>query len=104
MKKENLVLITNEKVMKSSTNYLCDNIDIKSIPEGLNKNFQILLVTRKSKIERSHEININDIHIAGNIIFFLINILKTFKKKKNEIFINFYYTLYFSCFPYFIYL
>ena len=82
MKKENLVLITNEKVMKSSTNYLCDNIDIKSIPEGLNKNFQILLVTRKSKIERSHEININDIHIAGNIIFFLINILKTFKKKR----------------------
>ena len=48
MKKENLVLITNEKVMKSSTNYLCDNIDIKSIPEGLNKNFQILLVTKKS--------------------------------------------------------
>ena len=30
MKKENLVLITNEKEMKYNTNYLCDKIDIKS--------------------------------------------------------------------------
>lgn len=82
MKKENLVLISNEKIMESDMNYFCDNIDIKSIPEGLNNNFQILLITRKSKIERSHEINIKDIQLAKNIIFFLINILKTFKKKK----------------------
>ena len=35
-----LVLINNEKVSKKENKFYCENIDMKSIPEGLSKNFE----------------------------------------------------------------
>ena len=55
MKKENLAIISNEKTHFDGKNYFCDNIDMKSIPEGLDKNFNIELFVRKSKVERSSQ-------------------------------------------------
>ena len=43
MGKENLAIVSNEKTYINNQNYFCDNIDMKSIPEGLNKNFDIAL-------------------------------------------------------------
>ena len=42
MKKENLAIISNEKTQFDGKNYFCDNIDMKSIPEGLSKDFEML--------------------------------------------------------------
>ena len=53
MKKENLVIVSNEKVHFDNKSYFCDNIDMKSIPEGLSKNFEIELFVRKSKFSKS---------------------------------------------------
>jgi len=80
MKKENLAIVSNEKTYFNNQNYFCDNIDMKSIPEGLNKNFDIELFARNSKSERSsHKIDLKNIIISKGIISYIFNI---FKKKK----------------------
>ena len=76
-----IVIINNEKISNSEKSFFCDNIDMKSIPEGLDKFFFTTLIARKSNITRSHEINIKKIYISSNIVNFLFNIFKTFKQK-----------------------
>ena len=62
MNKENLAIISNEKTFLDKNGFFCDNIDMKSIPEGLNKNFNLQLFVRNSKIERyAHTINLKNI-------------------------------------------
>ena len=56
-----LVIISNEKVLTNKEKIYCDNIDMKSIPEGLDQNLNSLLIGRKSNIQRSHKINIEKI-------------------------------------------
>ena len=46
MNKENLAIITNEKTYLSNNSYFCDNIDMKSIPEGLDGKFNLQLFVR----------------------------------------------------------
>ena len=48
--KNNLFIITNESIYNDrNENYLCDNIDLKSIPEELNKFSRVTIVGRNSK-------------------------------------------------------
>ncbi len=83
MKSENLAIISNEKTHQKNNKFFCDNIDLKSIPEGLDKNFQIELFLRKSKIERvSHEIQLKKIFVSKGIFPFLYKILR--RSKINE--------------------
>ncbi len=79
-----LVIINNEKISINENSFYCDNIDMKSIPEGLSDNLEVLLIARKSTIKRSHQINIEKIKIASNIFTFLYSIFKTFKYKKTN--------------------
>ena len=44
-----LFIISNESVYEEDGTFYCDNIDIKSTPEGLDKNFEVNLIARKSK-------------------------------------------------------
>ena len=85
--KKKLIIISNEKTSINNNEFYCDNIDMKSIPEGLNSNFEIKLITRKTNIKRSHQIKINDICISSNIFNFLLNIFNTFKIKNKKYFI-----------------
>ena len=83
MKNENLAIISNEKIHQKNNKFFCDNIDLKSIPEGLGKNFQIELFLRKSKIERiSHEIQQEKIFVSNGIAPFLFKIFR--RSKINE--------------------
>ena len=77
-----LVIINNEKIFEKNNSFYCDNVDIKSIPEGLSKNFKASVIARKSNIKRFHKINLENIEIASNIFTFLFSIFKTFKDKK----------------------
>ena len=36
MSNRNLIIIENEKIFEENNNFYCDNIDSKSIPEGLS--------------------------------------------------------------------
>ena len=49
---KDLVIINNEKISKEKTNFYCDNIDVKSIPEDLDKKFSVTLIARNSKDQR----------------------------------------------------
>ena len=89
MAKENLAIISNEKTQYDGKNYFCDNIDTKSIPEGLSKNFEIELFVRKSKLARSSQkINLNNIVISDGIISYIRNVLKTTNLKNKYLVIS----------------
>ena len=82
--KNKLVIINNESICNQDREYFCDNIDSKSIPEGLDKNFDVLMIGRKSQAKRTLKINLKQIIIASNILNFLYNIFKTFKYKQTK--------------------
>ena len=81
MSDKNLIIINNEKISNKKNYFYCDNIDIKSIREGLSKNFNVTLVARKSKVERTRHISLEKIETSSNIFSFLFSVLKTFKEK-----------------------
>ena len=84
--KNNIFLITNESVYQKNKNFYCDNLDIKSIPEALDKdkNFNVRLVARRSKIERTKKINIKNININKNPISFLLSTVTDLNNKHNK--------------------
>ena len=77
-----LIIINNEKISKKDNKFYCENIDMKSIPEGLSENFEVFTILRKSKIDQAHLICLDKINIASNIFSFLHYIFNTFKYKK----------------------
>jgi len=81
MSNKSLIIINNEKISKEKNTFCCDNIDIKSISEGLNEKFDVTLIARSSKAKRSHNISLENIKISFSIFLFLVNIFKNFKKK-----------------------
>ena len=83
MSNKDLVIINNEKITKDNNTFYCENIDIKSIPEDLNKNFNVHLIARSSNISsRIRKIDLKNVSISKNIFSFLYNIAKTFKRKE----------------------
>ena len=76
---QKLFIISNESIYSENNNYFCDNKDLKTLPEGLNKNFQVNLIGRKSKIRRAFNIDLKDIKIFDNIFSFLRQIIKSAK-------------------------
>ena len=77
----NLAIIENEKIFQEKNKFYCDNIDAKSIPEGINNFRKIYLIARKSKVKRVQQINLSQVKIGSNIFLFLNLILKTFSEK-----------------------
>ena len=80
--KKKLIIINKEKIFKTGESFFCDNIDMKTIPEELSKNFELTVISTKSKTERLLEIDFKNIKVANNIFSFLLNIFRTFKKDK----------------------
>jgi glycosyltransferase involved in cell wall biosynthesis len=81
---EKLFIITNENIFNYEDEFFCDNLDLKSTPEGLNNNFEINIIGRKSKQVRSHKIKIKKIKIFSNIFSYLIEILRSFTDKNSK--------------------
>ena len=59
--KKKLFIFSNESIFIQDQKFFCDNIDLKSSPEGLNKKFDVNLIGRKSSKIRSHEIKLKKI-------------------------------------------
>ena len=79
-----LVIINNESIFQDNDVFLCDNVDMKSIPDGLSRNFEVTMISRKSNIKRFHQINLREIKLTSNIFTYLFSILKTFKQKEKK--------------------
>ena len=79
--KKKLFIFSNESIFFQGDKFFCDNIDLKSTPEGLNKKFEVNLLGRKSKKIRAHEIKIKKIKIFSNIFSYFLEVYKSTKIK-----------------------
>ena len=77
--KKKLFIFTNEKIFLQDEKFFCDNIDLKSSPEGLNKKFEVNLFGRKSSKKRAHEIKLKKLKIFSNIFSYLSEVIKSTK-------------------------
>ena len=81
---EKLFIISNESIFNYEGSFFCDNIDLKSTPEGLVDKFQINIIGRLSKKIRSHKINIKNIKTYSNIFSYMYGVLSSVKKKESK--------------------
>ena len=79
---QKLFIISNESIFDYEGNFFCDNIDMKSTPEGLKNQFDVNIIARKSKKKRSHKINLKYVICCRNIFSFILQIIQTFKEDK----------------------
>ena len=79
--KKKLFIFSNESINSLDGKFYCDNIDLKTTPEGLNKKFDVNLFGRKSNINRSHEIKIKKTKISSNIFSYISSVIATLKEK-----------------------
>ena len=79
-----LFIISNESIFNYEGSFFCDNIDLKSTPEGLSNKFQINIIGRVSKKIRSHKIKIKNIKIYSNIFSYIYGILSLVKKQESK--------------------
>ena len=83
----NLVVLNNEKISEKNNKFYCRNFNFKILPEGLNKFFNVQYIARKSKTDEHHELNLENIKTASNIIQFIYYVLSTFKNKNTKYYI-----------------
>ena len=88
MKKKNLVIINNEKMLKDGESIFCDNLDLKVLPEGLSHYYDVEYIVRKSKKRGGQKLNLKNIKISSNIISFISNVLRTFKNNPKFLIIS----------------
>ena len=77
--KKKLFIFSNESISVEDEKFFCDNLDLKSTPEGLNKKFEVNLLGRKSFKKRSHEIKIKRIKVFSNIFSYLSEVKNSSK-------------------------
>ncbi len=80
--KKKLFIFSNESIYSQDDKYFCDNIDLKSSPEGLNKKFEVNLFGRKSSNKRAHEIKIRKIKIFSNIFSYISEAINSTKSEE----------------------
>ena len=79
--KKKLFIFSNESILPHEGKFFCDNIDLKTTPEGLNKKFEVNLFGRKTKKNRSHEIKIKKTKIFTNIFSYISSVIKSTKQE-----------------------
>ncbi len=82
--KKKLFIFSNERINVKDGKFFCDNIDLKTTPEGLNRKFEVNLFARKTINNRSHEIKIKKIRIFSNIFSFVLSTIASTKEKDTK--------------------
>jgi len=82
--KKKLFIISNESIYTNDNKFYCDNIDLKSTPEGLNKKFEVNLLGRNSPKQRSHEIKVKKIKVFNNIFSYLSEVKSAAKNEGSK--------------------
>ena len=77
-----LIIISNERVSENSKGeFKSTNLDLKVLPDELNKEFNVECVFRKSKKELNHKYDIKKIFIGSSIFSFLYGVVRTIFKE-----------------------
>jgi len=84
---DNLVVLNNEKISEKNKKFYCRNFNFKILPEGLNKFFNVQYIARKSRTNEHHELNLQNVKIASNIIQFIYYVISSFKSKNTKYYI-----------------
>ena len=84
---DNLVVLNNEKVSNENGKFYSRNYNFKILPEGLDRYFKVEYIVRKSNVKENHELNLESIKIASNIIQFISFVISTFKNKNSKYFL-----------------
>lgn len=84
---DNLVVLNNEKVSKNNGKFYSRNYNFKILPEGLNEHFNVEYIVRKSINKEDHELNLEKVKVASNIIQFIYFVISTFKNKNTKYYI-----------------
>ncbi len=82
--KKNLVIISNERFNAKENIFYCDNIAEKTLPNGLEKNFSVEIIGRKTNIERSHKLKIKKINLFSFLPFYLFKVFQKIKENKSK--------------------
>ena len=82
--KKKLFIFSNESIFEDENKFYCDNLDLKSTPEGLNKKFEVNLLGRKSYKRRSHEIKLKKVKVFNNIFSYLSEVINASKNHDSK--------------------
>ena len=82
--KNTLYLISNERITQNNEMFFCDNLDMKSTPEGLNKYFDVKIIARKSEVDRFQRINLQTIKTFSNIFSYINEVMRSSKSKNSK--------------------
>ena len=84
---ENLVVLNNEKVSTHNKKFFSRNYNIKRLSEGLTNYYNVKFIARKSNEIENHELNLDDVKIASNIIQYIFFLISSFKNKNTKYYI-----------------
>ena len=79
----NLVIIGNEKINFNDGYFFSENIDFKTIIEGLSIHFNLHVLARRSNNKQTFNIVHKNIILSKNIFIYLINTILTLRINKN---------------------
>ena len=82
--KKKLFIFSNESIFVDDDKFYCDNLDLKSTPEGINKKFEVNLLGKKSFKKRSHEIKLKRVKVFNNIFSYLSEVKNASKNKDSK--------------------
>ena len=82
--KKKLFIFSNESISVEDEKFYCDNLDLKSTPERLNRKFEVNLIGRKSNKKRSHEIKLKKIKVFNNIFSYLSEVKSASKNDDSK--------------------
>jgi glycosyltransferase involved in cell wall biosynthesis len=84
MKKLNIIM--NERIYKDQYSFYSENVDCKSIVEGLKERFDIKLFARKTKVKKKNKLLFFNVSLSNNIFIYLFNIICSLKGRKKSVY------------------
>jgi glycosyltransferase involved in cell wall biosynthesis len=82
MKKLNIIM--NERVYNDQLSFYSENIDCKSIVEGLKEKFDVRLYARKTISKKNNKLQFSNIFLSNNIFVYLFRIFLSLNNKVNS--------------------
>ena len=77
----------NERIYKDQYSFYSENIDCKSIVEGLKEKFETRLFARKTVLKKNNKLQFNCIFLSNNIFIYLFRIFLSLKNKSDSIYL-----------------
>ena len=82
MTDKDLIIINNDKIFKENSNFYCDNLYLKVLPEELNNHYQVQYIVRSSNKKGDQQINLKNVKVASSLFKFIYFIFKAIKIPK----------------------